>query len=55
MCGSIVIPSERSESMNRNRPDTRAIDQDDGDSSTAALRAFARNDSSARYCELEST
>ena len=39
-----VIPSERSESRNRSRPDTEPFGEDDRDSSTMALRAFARND-----------
>src|SRR6478752_5514318 len=39
-----VIPSERSESRNRRCPDREPLGRDDGDSSTAAVRAFARND-----------
>ena len=43
---SLVIPSERSESRNRCRPDRElSLCRDDRDSSTSALRASARNDS----------
>ncbi len=38
---SRVIPSERSESRNRSRLDREPFGQDDRDSSTSALRAFA--------------
>ena len=41
---TVVIPSERSESRNRSRPEREPFDRDDSDSSTSALRAFARND-----------
>jgi len=49
-----VIPSERSESRNRSRPDREAFGQDDCDSSTTALRAFARNDGH-RFVNLPSS
>ena len=50
-----VIPSERSESRNRSRPDREPFGQDDGDSSTAALRAFARNDGPRCHARIDIT
>ncbi len=39
--GIAVVPTE---SPSASRPDAEPLGQDDGDSSTTALRAFARND-----------